>query len=41
MKERPSCFPAIVGGGEGDRHILLVSGSDVRSLVFDGGDKPL
>ena len=26
MKERPSRFPAIVGGGEGDRHILLVSG---------------
>ena len=36
-----SRFPAIVGGGEGDRHILLVSGSDVRPLVFDGGDKPL
>ena len=32
---------AIIGDGEGDRHILLIGGSDVRPLFLDGDNEPL
>ena len=41
MKECPAGLSAIVGDGEGDRHILLIGGSDVRPLFLNGGNEPL
>ena len=41
MEQRPSRLAAIVGDSEGQRHILLIGGSDVRPLFLDSGHEPL